>query len=302
MRSIGRREAVFIVLLSGLLFGTTGTMRVLSDVEASATSIGAARLAVGSLGLVLVTISQRGFGELVALWKRPRVWIMGFSVGSYMLSFFTAVQLAGAAVAALVSIALSPMLAGGIARLFGKPWPGKVWLLSTVLAVIGVTLLSAPTGSQVGDHRVAGALFGVIASASYAFFTVVGADLVAEGHHGTDSLSASFSIGALMISPFLFMDLDWLFTSRGIMLALWLGLASTTLSYVLFGVGITYLAPGVVATLLLSEPFLATLFGVFLLGEPMVLRGWIGCALIVIGLVIVSRHESRTQVSAEAIG
>lgn len=288
-----RGRAVLTVLMSGLLFGTTGTAAVLADVNASSTAIAAARLAIGALGLIVVAILQREWADLVALWRRPRVWIMGVAVAAYMGFFFLAVALGGASVASLVSISLSPVLTGTIARLFGKPWPGRVWVVSTTLAVIGVALLSAPTGIGSGSDRVFGALAAVVASAAYALYTVLGAKLVDEAHHATDALAASFSIGAVILLPFLFLDSAWLFTGRGIALALWLGVAATTLSYVMFGVGITHLAPGIVATMLLSEPALATLLGVVVLDEPMAFRGWIGCALIVIGLVMVGRGEQR---------
>ncbi len=287
---IDRGTSVGIVLLAGVLFGTTGTAMVLSNVDASSTSVAAARLGIGALGLVALTMVQRDFQHLIQLWKLPRVWIMGVSVAGYMGSFFLAVHLAGAAVASLVSISLAPMLAGAIARMFGKPWPGRVWIISTALAVIGVALLSAPTAGD-GGNRIAGALAAIVASASYAFYTVMGARLVDDEHHATDALAASFAIGALILLPFLILDFNWIITSKGFALALWLGLGTTTLSYFLFGIGITHLAPGVVATLLLSEPFVATMFGVFILDEPMAPRGWFGCLLIVIGLVMVSRNE-----------
>ena len=297
---IDRGTAVLIVLAAGVLFGTTGTAAVLSDVSASSTSIAAARLGIGAIGLVVISLLQRDFAHLVVLWKLPRVWIMGASVASYMWSFFLGVHLAGAAVASLVSISLAPMLAGTFSRIFGKPWPGKVWVVSTVLAVVGVILLSAPTNED-GGNRILGALAATVAAASYAFYTVMGSNLVEDSHHATDALSASFSIGAVFLLPFLVADHDWILTGRGFALALWLGLASTTLSYFLFGIGITHLLPGVVATLLLSEPFVATMLGVFIIGEPMAARGWFGCLLIVTGLVMVSRNESR-QNNAAVVG
>ena len=290
-----RGRAVLVVLASGLLFGTTGTAAVLADVNASSTAIAAARLTIGAIGLVVVASLQREWGDLVALWRRPRVWVMGVGVAAYMGFFFLAVSLGGAAIASLVSISLSPFLTGTIARMFGKPWPGRVWVISTCLAVVGVLLLSAPTGPGSGNSRILGALAGAVASAAYAFYTVLGAKLVDDEHHATDALAASFSIGALLLLPFLFMDSGWLFTGRGVALALWLGLASTTLSYVMFGYGITHLAPGIVATMLLSEPALATVLGVVVLGEPMVARGWLGCALIIAGLAMVGRSEGRSR-------
>jgi DME family drug/metabolite transporter len=290
---IDRGTSVFVVLLAGVLFGTTGTATLIFDVDASSTSFAAARLLVGSIGLVALSVYQRGLPALIALWRRPRVQIMGIGVAFYMLSFFAAVSLAGAAVASLVSISLGPLMAGAIARAFGKPWPGKTWAIATGLAAIGVVLLGLPDSLDGGSDRIFGAILAALAGSAYAFFTVVGAKLVDDEHHATDGLAASFSIGAVILLPFLIMDSSWLFTGKGFALALWLGLVATTLSYLMFGIGITHLAPGVVATLLLSEPAVATLLGVFVVGEPMSLRGWFGCLLILIGLIMISRNEQK---------
>lgn len=295
--STRRGSAVLFVLLSGVLFGTTGTAVVLSGVDASSTAVAAIRLVIGSFGLVAIVLVQRQWSDLVALWRRPRVWVMGVGVAVYMGFFFLAVSLGGAAVAALVSISLSPVLTGTIAKLFGKPWPGRVWVYATALAIIGVVLLSMPTGVEDGTNRVLGALAAAAGSTAYAFYTVVGAKLVEDDHHATDALAASFSIGALLLLPFLVADWSWMLSSSGALLALWLGLGTTTIAYVLFGIGITYLPPGIVATMLLSEPAVATLLGVVVLGESMAARGWIGCALIAIGLFMVGRNEQQ-RVSA----
>ena len=291
--STHRGQAAVFVLMSGVLFGTTGTAVVLADVEASSTAMAAIRLLVGSAGLLAIALVQRELADLLALWRRPRVWVMGLGVAFYMWFFFVAVSLAGAAVAALVSISLSPVLTGAIARMFGKPWPGRVWVYSTALAIVGVILLSAPTGVDDGTNRVLGALASALGSTAYAFYTVVGAKLVDDGHHATDALAASFSIGAVLLLPFLLIDMAWLSSPSGVAVALWLGLGTTTLGYVLFGIGITHLQPGIVATMLLSEPAVATLLGVVVLGETIGLRGWLGCALIAAGLFMVGRNEQQ---------
>ena len=299
MTKIDRGSAVFVVLFSGLFFGTSGTAVYISQVDASSTSIAAARLFVGSVGLIAISVFSSRFSQLGVLWRRPRVWVQGVSVALYMLTFFYAVAAAGAAVASLVSISSAPLLAGLISRMFGKPWPSRLWFFATSLAVVGVILLSAPTGADVGNARVLGALSAAIAGASYAFYTVVGAQLVEEKYEATDALAAAFSIGSIVLLPFLFSNFSWLLSAQGFGLALWLGLVSTTLSYFMFGIGITHLAPGVVATLLLSEPAVATVLGVFVLDEPMAVRGWFGCALIATGLVLVSRNERKLS-KAEA--
>lgn len=292
--SAHRGRAAFVVIGSGLLFGTTGTAMVLADTGASSLSVAATRLFVGAIGLCAVAAVQREWGHLVALWRTPATWWMGLSVAGYMGLFFMAVSTGGVAIASLVSISLSPFFTATLARVLGAAWPGRVWVFSTMLAIGGVALLGSPDGASSG--RLAGALLAAGASASYGVYTVLGARLIAADHHATDALAAGFTVGALLMLPLLLADPAWVFTGRGVALALWLGLAATTLSYIMFGFGITHLAPGIVATLVLSEPVVATLLGVFVLDEAMPGRGWVGCAMIAIGLILVARNETKGNV------
>ncbi len=286
-------RAAFVVLGSGLLFGTTGVAVKLADTDAPALAIAAGRLTIGSLGLLAVTLLTRGSVSLIELWRDRRVWLSGVGVAAYMAFFFIAVAQGGAALASLVSISLSPVMAGTLARLLGAPWPGRVWFVSTALAIAGVTLLSTPDASVSAGQRAWAVFAATLAGAAYAVYMVLGARLIDDGHHGTDVLAASFAIGAFLLAPFLVLQGAPLVSARGVVLVLWLGLASTTTSYMLFGYGLTHLPAGIVATLLLSEPALATLLGVFVLGEAMTAQGWFGCFLIATGLTLVARHQSK---------
>jgi DME family drug/metabolite transporter len=76
-------------------------------------------------------------------------------------------------------------------------------------------------------------------------------------------------------------------------MALWLGLATTTVAYVLFGRGLRHLPAGPVTTLVLAEPVVATVLGVVVLGETLTVLGWIGAALVLAGLVLQGVVASR---------
>ena len=80
-----------------------------------------------------------------------------------------------------------------------------------------------------GCASVTAALAAVAASAAYAFYTVLGAKLVDDGHHATDALAASFSLGAVILLPFLAIDYGWLMTPAGLAVGLWLGAVSYSL-------------------------------------------------------------------------
>lgn len=291
MSGAHRGRAAVVVIGAGMLFGTTGTSTVLADTGASSLSIAAMRLAVGALGLIAIALLQRERRHLVDLWRRPTTWWMGVAVAGYMGFFFAAVHAGGVAIAALVSISLSPFFTASIARVMGAPWPGRTWLASTVLAIFGVVLLASPAQGA-GSSRLVGVALAAVASAAYGLYTVLGSRLVADDHHATDALAAGFAAGAVLLLPILVMDHAWMLTGRGVALTLWLGLAATTAPYLMFGYGLTHLAPGIVATLVLSEPAVATLLGVGVLGEDISLRGWIGCGLIASGLVLVARNEA----------
>lgn len=287
-----RGRAALAVIAAGVLFGTTGTAVVLAHTGASALAIAAVRVLVGSLGLVAVASREREFGHVRRLWRRPVTWLMGLAVVGYMAAYFLAVATGGVAIAALVSISLGPAFAATFARVLGRPWPGRAWAFATALAVLGVILLALPADGAGGDQRLVGAVIATGSSASYGLFTALGGRFADDGHHPTDALAASFAVGALLLLPFLAADATWLLTAPGVGLALWLGLVTTTTSYTLFGHGLSRLSPGVVATLVLSEPAVAVLLSVLVVGEAMPARGWVGCALIGVGLALVARREA----------
>ena len=68
-------------------------------------------------------------------------------------------------------------------------------------------------------------------------------------------------------------SVSWLASPAGMALALWLGLATTSAGYLLFGLGLPVLQPGHIATLTLLEPVGATLLAVLVLEESLPATG-----------------------------
>jgi DME family drug/metabolite transporter len=215
---------------------------------------------------------------------------MGFAVAGYQAFFFIATTRTGVAVAALIALGSAPFLAGILGWIMREGAPGWVWALSTAIAVTGLGLLvegSLDTGDAWGMVSALGA--GVC----YAVFTVLGVRLAREGYAGGDVLAASFSIGAVVLIPAL--TSTWWLSAPGVVEVLWLGVATTTVAYLLFGIGLAVLQPGHIATITLLEPAVATLLGVVVLSEPIDLMGWLGCLLIIVALALLGVVEARTD-------
>lgn len=286
-----RRVGALGVLGSAALFGTAGTARAVLLPTAPAPGVAAARLFVGGLGFVAFAgRTPDGRKALGRLWRRPVIWAMGFTVAAYQVFFFLSMARTGVAIGTLASLSFTPFMAGLLGWLLKEGAPGYVWAVSTALAVGGVGLLTIGAGDQ---RDVVGILFGVCAGASYGFYTVFGVRLAREGENPTNVLAASFSIAGLLLVPVLVLSGTWWLTWSGVVLVLWLGLATTTLAYVLFGMGLAVLQPGHIATITLAEPMFATLLGVFVLGETLTVTGWVGCVVIIIGLGILGLSETR---------
>lgn len=283
--TLTRSRAMLAVLAAAVLFGTSATARALADVDVSATAVAALRLIVGATGLMTIVLLQRR-AHLRGLVTRPTIWIMGAAVAGYQAFFFLGTDRTGVAMGTLISLALAPFAAGLLAWRVGAGRPSARWALSTVIAIAGLSLL---TGfSDVTDG--VGVLSAVGAGACYAVYTVLGARLIQTGLDSTAVLAIAFAIGALLVSPWLFRESGALSDPATWALALWLGLAATTVAYVLFGLGLRVLPASTVATLNLAEPAMATVLGVVILGEALGLWGALGCAVIVLALVLVARE------------
>ena len=287
-----RRGAAAAVLGSAALFGTSGTARALLQPAAPAPGAAAARLIVGAAGLVAwASRTAEGREALLRLWRMPIIWAMGLTVAAYQVFFFLSMSRTGVAVGTLASLALTPFMAGILGWIMREGAPGYVWLVSTTLAIVGVTLLTVGAGD---GRDVLGIVFGLLAGASYAFYTVFGVRFARQGEQPTHVLAASFGVSGAVLVPVFLLSGTWWMSWSSILLILWLGLATTTLAYILFGMGLRFLQPGHIATLNLAEPVFATLLGVFVLGEVLGPLGVVGCALVIVGLGVLGIAEGRS--------
>ena len=285
-------RASLAVLAAAALFGTSATSQALLMPDAPPAAVADLRLIVGSLGLIAIVWWRSGPGALRTLWRMPTIWLMGLFVAAYQACFFIGAARTGVAIGTLASLALAPFLAGLLGWAMREGAPGLVWAASTVIAIIGLaflTLGSAGTADPIGVVAAGGA------GASYAVYTVLGARLARSGLQPSAILATSFSVGAVLLLPFVVLAGPWWLNPAAIAMVLWLGLIATTLAYLLFGVGLAVLQPGHIATLNLAEPVVATVLGVLILGERLPAAGWIGCVLIIIALAMLGLMENRRR-------
>ncbi len=279
------RRGVLEVLGAAVLFGTTGTAASFAPASAGAVSIGSARLVIGGLAL-LAALPRLGGRRawVVASWRTPVGLTAGLTTALYQLAFFAGVSLAGVALGTLITIGSGPILVGLLSWAFLGERPAGAWWLSTLVCITGLLLLTLDGSSQSGG-AVGGLALALAAGAAYAAYTVAAKHLMRTGATASEAMATAFGLGAVVLVPVLLVSgVAWLATPNGMVVALWLGLGTLAVAYVLFGQGLRVLPAGPVATLVLAEPLVATLLGVGLLGESLGPTGWAGAALVAAGL------------------
>lgn len=209
------------------------------------------------------------------------------AVAVYQLGFFWSVTETGVAAGTLVTIGVSPLASRLVGGVLGRPSPSRSWYVSAVLLIGGLTVLILG-GDEGVELRPWGLLAAALAGTAFAVYTECGARAMTAGAQPDATMGALFFGAGVLTAPLLFWrDLEILSTGRGIVVLAHLSFVTLTLAYVAFGRGLSRLPPATVTMLTIVEPVVATVLAVSVLHEDFSPVGWIGAAIVVVGLLVV---------------
>lgn len=287
-------RAAVTVLAGGVLLGTAGTAGALAPDHASTTALGALRLVVGAIGLLIaVPLLGGSWCGAIRTCTRWPVWIMGGCSAAYQPLFFEAIHRTGVGTSTLIAVGAAPIFAGLLAWAVLRQRPTRTWLLATLIAALGLLLRS---WNNIGLDDLLGLLMATTAALSVGCYVVAAKAELNRASHPVELPAAAYTIGALALLPLLLTQpLDWLATPRGITVALYLGIATMAVGNILAIQGMQRLHAGPAATLLLTDPLTATILGATLLGEQIEPIAVLGLLLVLFGLVLQVRTLDPTK-------
>lgn len=283
-------RGVWLVLGAAILWGTTGTAQALGPESSDPIGVGLVRLVVAGPALLAMMGVARSLPRLTLVDWRPTL-IAAAGMAAYQPAFFTGVREAGVAVGTVVAIGSGPIFTGLGVWALGRRGPQRRWAMATAISVTGVVLVGG-TGDS-GGATLLGVATSLAAGLAFAVY-VLSSRSVVKGNDPAGAMAIVFGTAAALSLPLVVVaDLDWMASTSGVLMGLYLGLVATALAYVLFARGLATTEPEVAATSALGEPLTATLLGVLLIGERPGLVVWAGMALIVVGLGIVSTRGAN---------
>ncbi|TRZ86840.1 MAG: EamA family transporter [Streptomycetaceae bacterium] len=274
------------LILAGIFFGSTGTAQALGPKDISPMAVGSARLLCGAFLLWLFT---RFMPRTIQKLDKRDLWLAAIGMALYQLAFFAAVKSTGVSIGTVTALGSAPALTGIIAFILTREKPSRSWLIATSITTVGIFALSSNKGFS--QFNLLGFTLAICAGASYSLFAVASKRALAMGVGIAEAMTQIFILSAILDLPFLFAaGSSRLISPHGFLLVLWLGLVPTALAYLAYAYGLHGVRASTASTLILAEPATATLLAAAILHEHINAQGWIGIAIIAIGLLYLSRE------------
>ena len=288
-RGNSSRTGILAVLGAAFCFGTTGTTQQLGVPDISPVAVASARLLCGSLFLfIFALLIERRNSE----YRMPRtdLLIAGSGIAIYQLTFFSAVDSTGIAIATVTALGTAPTFSAIVAYLILREKPLLNWYLGTSVTIIGIVLVGTANGVE--GFNFLGILLASIAGLGFAIFNVICRKSLEKGASDIWVTAQTFGVAAIASSPFLFAENPvWLTTRNGIVTTLWLGIFTTSVGYILFMYGLKRIPSSLAATVVLAEPATATILAAVVIGEPLVAQSYLGIATVALGILYISKSK-----------
>ncbi|MFC9681473.1 DMT family transporter [Streptomyces sp. NPDC056948] len=295
------------MLAASMLWGTTGTAATLAP-DVGPLAIGAIAMGLGGLLQALVAAPQIARHASRLRDQRGTVLLGAASVAVYPLAFYSSMHLAGVAVGTVVSIGTAPLASALIERVVDGRRLTRRWTLAATLGLLGTALLCAAEAAHATDGTgrtsMAGTLLGIglglVAAATYALYSWAAHRLITHQIPSRAAMGAVFGFGGLLLLPVLIatgapLVASWPNAAVGTYMAL----VPMFAGYVLFGWGLVHVPASTATTLSLLEPAIAAVLAVLVVGERLPATGWMGIALVIACLAVLTTPTPTHRRSRE---
>jgi DME family drug/metabolite transporter len=276
-----------------VVWGTTGTAATFAP-DVGPAAIGAAAMGVG--GILQALIASRGILQSSAtLWRQRGLLVIGaLSVAVYPLAFYGSMKLAGVTIGTVITIGSAPFLSALIEYLADRTRLTLRWAMGALVGITGMVLICLAEemsyGNVVGGSSVPlGIALGLIGGLTYALYSWSARRMMTKGTRSSVAMGATFGLGGLLLMPVLIATggpflASWTNAAVGIYMAA----VPMFLGYVSFGYGLARVSASMATTITLLEPVVAAVLAVIIVGERLPLMGWLGVALVIACLAVIT--------------
>ncbi|WP_411816795.1 DMT family transporter [Hyphococcus sp. DH-69] len=288
-RSIG----IIAVIAAAILWGTTGTIQTLLPEGKEPIIVGAMRIIIGALTLIMLAmLSAKTRNSFRLLPLRP-ILLAGLGIAVYNIAFFIGVLNSGVGIGTAITVGSAPIWVTLYEIVIKRQFPHLTRIIGQTISISGALLLVLAGGA--GSGSVVGFGFAALAGAAYAAYSVITSQIGPRAPSVTTA-AATFSIASLFVLPvFLFLPVAWMTGGTVWLPLLFLGVVSTGVSYVLYTWGLNHVTASTAVTLALAEPLTAWVLAIFVVGENVSAVQLFGAIMLMVGLAIVTAFPAKPK-------
>lgn len=295
------RQGLLLVLLAGMLWGTSGvTIKTIYGLaETTPISVAALRLAMGAPALLAVSWRVAGRrSPSISRFDLLLLPLVGLLMGVYQLCYFLAIPRVGVAVATLVCICTGPVLVALISTVLLRERLSRTVMGALACALLGTVLLVGGGTRELGlrTEVVEGVALSLAGALGYALLLLASRRLGGR-YHPLQSTAVAITVGALLLLTVssATTGLVMSYPPVGWTLLVYLGLVPTALAYGIFFHGMRYATPAVASIGTLAEPLTASVLAMLIFGERLGTKGLVGAALLIGAMVFLYRNSSSAE-------
>jgi drug/metabolite transporter (DMT)-like permease len=244
------------------------------------------------LPAVVIVLGRVVFGGIallaLLLWRhvplraRSRRDLLALAVSGILLAlhwtaFFRSVQISSVAVA-LLTFSTFPLFATVLEPIWLHTIPSRIAVVAAVLILPGVALL-VPSLS-LSNHTTEGAVWGIVAGASFAVLSIWNRSFTARYPSGLISLYQEGAATLVLVPAALVVPWSHTLSVHDITILIVLGVACTALAHTLFIEGMRTVTAQTASVIAALEPVWGIVFALLLLGEVPTARVLAGGAVI----------------------
>ncbi|WP_255988806.1 DMT family transporter [Chitinolyticbacter albus] len=278
-----RRAGILLILLSALAFGLMpifGSWSYAAGVDTQGLLI--IRFSIAAAVMIVIMV-WRG-----ARWPRGKVLLGlaamgGIGYAGQAFSYFTALQYANAALAALLLYLYPAIVTVLSAWLLRERLRRRVWA-ALALASLGLAL----TIGTALQGKALGIAFGIAAALIYSCYILAGSRLTPRAGALPAATVVMLSAAVVMWGSTAFATPHWPANATGWAATLAIAIVSTVIAIFAFLAGLDRLSAAEASTLSTLEPVVSVLLAAWLLAVPLTALQWLGGATILIAALVIS--------------
>jgi DME family drug/metabolite transporter len=302
-KRIGAPSGIAMLIGTGVLWGTIGvaSKAIADDGTLDAISISWLRSVIASPVCILAAWIALGPRLFQARRRDFRLMLgLGVVLIFYQWFYLAAIDRIGVSAATLISLCGAPVIVAVVSALvLHESLAGPVGL-ALVGAIAGTVLLIGRPDAASSSTTLVGVLFAMACAAGIAGH-VIGLRSIAHRVHPLQPLAIGFPVGAILFAPVALrrgVSFDQPTTSW--LLLVYLGVVPSALAYVLYQRGLQEVTASMASIVTLLEPLIAAVLAWIFFDERLGFWGWIGGALLIGSIWILSRHAVRMRAQAAA--